>query len=47
MTYTILDYRVLRKEYKRKREHDLRDERKLKARNNPTALSDVGLEKKK
>lgn len=46
MTYTILDYRILRKEYKRKREIDLREERRLKARKNPTTSSDVGSEKK-
>lgn len=46
MTYTILDYRILRKEYKRKREIDLRAEKKLKLKNSPTTSSEVGLEKK-
>ena len=46
MTYTILDYRILRKEYKRKREIDLRVERKLKIKKVPTSSSDVGTDRK-
>ncbi len=45
-TITILDYKVFRKEYKRKRELDMRVERKLLEKKIPTNLSNVGTDKK-